>query len=538
MSEEQLVCLPLRLSVVLTICQHDIHVENAVSSVLNQTAPIAEVLVVDSSPTSAIETIVPQAPNIRYIHRPNANLAAARNIGIAETNSECLLFLNSNDFLLPNAVQTGLCYLEKHSEVDVVLFDFQWTDDTGNAAWRSGRRPFLDKGLFPRLLTGELVFAHSSTFYRRRAFDRIGQFRSHVSAASDRDLLLRAAAQSLTLVADSTVVAKCRPSLASSKEMMTAVRTSLSQVDLTQYPAGYHDLRRKGIAAAENAYGELLWNNLRSNVRRGRWNLSLLKELGRVGAACPSLVARELGRFLRHSVGKHVYSLAGPKQKQIHLVTELARLQLKGATGVSDQFGFDRGQPIDRYYIERFLARKSIEIRGRVLEVSNNRYTTQFGGSRVTQSDVLHPDPAWAEATIHADLTDSAALPDAIFDCVILTQTLHLIYDVRAVLRTISKALSPGGTLLITAPSLSRLYHLNEPSYLNLDQDSWRFTRWSFGKLLSEFFPLSGIEVNVAGNLAANTAFLYGLAVEEMPPGVLDQIDEENEMLILASAVK
>ncbi len=50
---------------------------------------------------------------------------------------------------------------------------------------------------------------------------------------------------------------------------------------------------------------------------------------------------------------------------------------------VSRLFGFDRGQPIDRYYIEHFLQSHVNDIRGRVLEVGDRDYMCKFGGNRV-----------------------------------------------------------------------------------------------------------------------------------------------------------
>src|SRR3954468_17948301 len=59
---------------------------------------------------------------------------------------------------------------------------------------------------------------------------------------------------------------------------------------------------------------------------------------------------------------------------------------------LSAHFGFERGRPIDRFYVERFLADNAEAIRGRVLEIGDATYTHRFGGNRVTQSDVLHVD--------------------------------------------------------------------------------------------------------------------------------------------------
>ena len=105
---------------------------------------------------------------------------------------------------------------------------------------------------------------------------------------------------------------------------------------------------------------------------------------------------------------------------------------LRRLTPISQCFGFDRGLPVDRYYIERFLARHASEIVGRVLEIGDDAYTRKFGGSRVSRSDVLHVHHGNPRATFVGDLTDPDVLPEAAFDCIVLTQTLQLIYDVRA----------------------------------------------------------------------------------------------------------
>src|SRR6185312_2075371 len=57
---------------------------------------------------------------------------------------------------------------------------------------------------------------------------------------------------------------------------------------------------------------------------------------------------------------------------------------LRRTTPIASDFGYARGGPVDRYYIEGFLARHADDIRGRVLEVGDASYTHRFGGSRVT----------------------------------------------------------------------------------------------------------------------------------------------------------
>ena len=125
---------------------------------------------------------------------------------------------------------------------------------------------------------------------------------------------------------------------------------------------------------------------------------------------------------------------------------------LRRLTPISRHYGYDRGRPIDRYYIRTFLARRSGDIRARVLEIGDDSYTRQFGSLRVTHSDVLHVSRDNPKATIVGDLASADHIESDAFDCVILTQTLHLIYDVRAALVTLHRILRPGGVLLATFP--------------------------------------------------------------------------------------
>ena len=123
-------------------------------------------------------------------------------------------------------------------------------------------------------------------------------------------------------------------------------------------------------------------------------------------------------------------------------------------TPFSRKWGFDRGTPIDRVYIERFLESHANDVSGSCLEVLNAAYTDRFGGARVSRADVLDIDPANIHATIVADLGEPESLPAHRFDCIIFTQTLHLIPDMHAALVNVWQALRPGGVLLVTVPAM------------------------------------------------------------------------------------
>jgi hypothetical protein len=94
---------------------------------------------------------------------------------------------------------------------------------------------------------------------------------------------------------------------------------------------------------------------------------------------------------------------------------------------LSDHYGLDRGTPVDRRYIEAFIAAHRRAIRGRVAEVEDNTYTMKFGADRVSASVVVDIDANNPHATLVADLEDVGSMPSDSYDCFILTQTLHLI---------------------------------------------------------------------------------------------------------------
>lgn len=197
---------------------------------------------------------------------------------------------------------------------------------------------------------------------------------------------------------------------------------------------------------------------------------------------------------------------------------------------VSRQFGLDRGLPIDRWYIERFLAANAEVIRGRVLECGDSAYTTRFGGARVERSDVLHPQPGNPAATLVGDLASGEGIPAAAFDALVLTQVLPFIFDVQAAVRGMHGSLKPGGTALITVPGISQI------SRFDMDRwgDYWRFTDRSLARLLEEAFPGGQVRVEAWGNPLAASAFLYGLAAEELGEAELLHRDQDYQVLLTA----
>jgi peptidoglycan/xylan/chitin deacetylase (PgdA/CDA1 family) len=193
---------------------------------------------------------------------------------------------------------------------------------------------------------------------------------------------------------------------------------------------------------------------------------------------------------------------------------------LRRVSPVSREWGYDRGIPVDRRYIADFLCTHSSDVHGSVLEVQEDDFTIAYGGRRVTRHDVLDIDASNPRATVLADLRLASELVSDSFDCIILTQTLHVLDDMRDALAECHRILKPGGVLLATFPAASRVcleYGENG--------DYWRVTPAGARGLLQSSFAPAEISCDVFGNVLTNTAFLHGLGAGELTDAEFNEAD-------------
>ena len=214
--------------------------------------------------------------------------------------------------------------------------------------------------------------------------------------------------------------------------------------------------------------------------------------------------------------------------------TQRETLGLTRLEPVSRTFGFDRGKPVDRWYIERFLAAHADDVRGRVLEVAETTYTEWYGGDDVTRSDVLYAAPGNPAATVVGNLATGEGLPREAYDCFVMTQTLQVIYDVAAAVRGTREVLAPSGVLLGTVPGISQISREDRRDW----GDWWRFTSDSARRLFAEAYGPENVEVEAHGNVLSAACFLYGLAAEELSEEELAHRDPDFDFLMTIRAVK
>ena len=206
---------------------------------------------------------------------------------------------------------------------------------------------------------------------------------------------------------------------------------------------------------------------------------------------------------------------------------------LRRTTPIDPNWGFERGTPIDRVYVEEFVGSHAADIRGRVLEIAAPDYTTRFGHG-VERVDILMATQGNPQATIVGDLTDAPQIPSDTFDCAIVTQTLQFVYDVRAAIATLHRVLAPGGVLLATMPGITKISPPEDEEY----GEWWHFTARSAQRLAEEAFGAGNVEARAYGNVLSAAGFLYGLAASDLSPEELRARDRLYEVIVGVRAVK
>jgi glycosyltransferase involved in cell wall biosynthesis len=529
------------VSLVITSYNHGQFLAEAIESALSQTRRFHEILVIDDGSTDDTAAVAARYPGVQYIWQENRGLAAARNAGLRRAQGRFVVFLDADDYLRPEAVDAGLKCANSHPTASFVYGRYHNAEASGESLpaeplHACGPDPYLE------FLRGNCIGMHATVMYRRSAIHAVGGFREELKACEDYDIFLRIARQGNVACHDVVVAAYRRHAANMSGNVRLMLLTSIG-VLTDQWPHVQPDpvrrgAYREGLRHWKKHYGAQLARHIRRQFGAGASYSSLLRDVSLLVTDAPhAFIAasrkicrkgfRKLGSRLPFGFGGRFVANRVPPRGRIAF-GDLRRLE-----PFSRDFGYARGTPVDRYYIERFLSAHSVDIRERVLEIGDNTYTRRFGGARVASSDVLNVHPGDPTTTIVSDLTSGAGIADESFDCVIVTQTLHLLWDMQAAVRTLYRILKPGGILLLTVPG----------TISQLEQGQWRSTwYWGLGLLAVErlfglvFAP--SVQVTSHGNVLASIAFLHGIASEELEPAELDHRDALYPLLITVRAVK
>ncbi|RZL13403.1 MAG: glycosyltransferase, partial [Hymenobacter sp.] len=514
------------VSVIITCYNHGRYLLEAFTSVWEQDYPAVEILVIDDGSTDDTRAITLRYPSVRYYYQTNQGLSAARNAGIAHSTGQYLLFLDADDWLLPQALRTNVAYLQQNPKLAFVSGGhhkvYTATGTVKHEQWPVTSNHYL------HLLRGNYIGMHAAVLYQRWAFDT-GQYDPSLRSCEDYDMYLRLA-RTFPVAHHTTSIAAYRLHDTNMSSNTALMLSSVLAVLKRQQP-----LLKNAKEAQAYASGYAIWQAYYapSLPRRAIEPASSL--------AAPSLLhSRTSLPMLKKLLKNHAPGFGLRLLHKANLypgyrpaVGQVASGDLQRLRPFSNEFGYDRGGPLDRYYIENFLQKEAPSIRGRVLEIGDNSYTLHYGGARVGQSDVLHVDASNPQATFVGDLSNAPHIPDNTFDCLVLTQTLHLIYDFKSALRTCYRILKPGGTLLLTVPGITPIDRgeWKETWY-------WTFTDKALQRLFAETFPVGHVDISSFGNVRVATAYLYGMGLPEVDQAALDYYDPQFQVINAVRAVK
>jgi SAM-dependent methyltransferase len=195
---------------------------------------------------------------------------------------------------------------------------------------------------------------------------------------------------------------------------------------------------------------------------------------------------------------------------------------LRRVTPLSQMYGFDRGTPIDRYYVDKFLSTRSALISGRVLEIQTTDHARRYG-SGATVMHTLDINPSF-HPTYLCDLAAADIVPSASYDCFLLPNTLCFLRDLEIALRQARRIVRPGGVILATVPVFVPLTP-DAIDYWHASADGWRV-------IANRSWPDCEIHVNSYGNCLAAAAAMYGVAAEELNDDELDAADPRYPVLV------
>lgn len=504
------------VAVVITTFNDSAWLPQSIGSVLAQTHPPDEIIVVDDGSAEDPAPIIASYPDVTLVRQENAGLAAARNAGLARAQSDHVLFLDADDRLAPTAIESGLACFRRRPDAQFVYGAHRTINGDGSTREPHRFAPVGDQP-YRDLLRGNCIAMHATVLYRRDRLVAAGGFDASLRRCEDYDVYLRMARNG-PIACYPEVVADYRWHDQNMSRDHKGMLKAVLDVHERQRPFAEADPTDRA-AWAEGRSNWLSFYHNEMAVER-RWRRRKLRD--RLRQSVRDHVPRKWRKMLLSLAGR------GPRR---HYRVNFGDF---GTTRpISMEFGYDRGLPIDRYYVESFLERNRTDIHGRVLEIGDAAYSRRFGGARISRQDILHVHAGNPIATIIGDLTDDKLLERDAFDCMVLTQTLHLIYDMRSALRNIHGALKPGGVLLLTVPGISPLARdeWGECWY-------WSLTKIAAERLVGEVFGQENVQVEQHGNVFAATAFLQGVAVEEVARAKLDVFDPAYPVILAVRARK
>ncbi|HET7620848.1 MAG TPA: glycosyltransferase [Gemmatimonadaceae bacterium] len=270
-----------RVAVVIPCYKQAHFLGDAIESTLKQTLPPSEIVVIDDGSPDDVRGVVARFPGVRYIRQRNQGLSAARNTGIRATTSELLVFLDSDDRLLPRAVERGVTHHSRHPGCGFVAGRMHTIAADGSLL--RGWQPYpVTSDDFAQLLINHCGIYPLTVMYRRSAIEAMGSgFDTSLRSAEDWDMDIRLA-QRFPFYLYNEPIAEYRKhgnnmTRNAAVMMMSILRVLQRQRGFTRRKPYLEPARRQGLARVHGYFTEQVITQIHDDVAAHRWRGALAK---------------------------------------------------------------------------------------------------------------------------------------------------------------------------------------------------------------------------------------------------------------------
>ena len=284
---------------------------DAIESVLAQTHPHIEVIVVDDGSPDDTSDVASRYPRVRCIRQENQGLSAARNTGIRESEGEFLVFLDADDRLTPSAIERGLLYLRLVPQAVIAVGKDKRISFEGlPIPFGEGRH--IEKDHYVELLRANYIGCPATVMYRRSVFDHLGGFDTTVNPASDYDLYLRIA-QKFPIYCHTDCVAEYRrhrENMSSNQMLMLEhiTRVLRSQLKRIGGNTEYEEACRTGLEFYQRLYRiPVIVERMRIAAHKRDWG-GTLRDMLLLLWSDPRVFTEEMGSKVRGVISRRLRS--------------------------------------------------------------------------------------------------------------------------------------------------------------------------------------------------------------------------------------
>jgi len=308
---------PLRrlVSVVIPCYNQARFLGQAIESVQAQTHRFFEIIVVDDGSTDDTVAVAGGYGSVRCISQRNQGQGAARNEGLKHVLGDYVVFLDSDDRLLPRALDIGLRGFAAHPKSEFVAGRCVGINTHG-VQQRTRHPPVVERDHYLRLLECNYIWTPGTVMFRTDIVRQLGGFKRTVSGAEDYDLYLRIARHHSIWCHDQVVTEYRQHDLSTSRRPMQMMRSSLNVMNGQRSAAKGNPMAeralREGIRHWQREYGEQLINTVRKQLRAREWRQALPSLIG--------LLQYHPGGFFHHACRKLSRVARGHKPESLDAI--------------------------------------------------------------------------------------------------------------------------------------------------------------------------------------------------------------------------